>query len=97
MASVIGVRGERDRHAGADLEPLGRLRREQQREERIVAGLGGHAAVVAVGLQLAGLVADRVEPAPEDPVHLHARAPLSPLAPGRYPLPCHTPAVPSDR
>ena len=91
----MGVRGERDGHAGGDLEPLGGLRRQHQREERVVAHLGGGPAVVPVGLERAGLVAEAGEVTPEDPVHLHDRAPFA-AAPGRYPLPCHTPEVPSD-
>ena len=45
--SLAGVRerhrvaGERHRDAGAELDALGVLGREREREERIVAGLGG--------------------------------------------------------
>ena len=103
IASVIGVRANATAIAGAELEPLGVLRREHEREERIVVGLGGDAAVVAG-------VLERRAPArrcssndpPSIPSTFIARA-LTVASSARRPdvtgvrVRCHTPAVPSDR
>ena len=45
--------GERDRDAGAELDALRVLRRDRERQERIVRGLGRQQPVVADVLQLA--------------------------------------------
>ena len=45
---------ERDRDAGAELDALGVLGRERERQERVVPGLGGQQAVVAELLELPG-------------------------------------------
>ena len=71
IASVIGVRANAMATPVAELEPLGGLRRQHEREERVVARLGGDAAVVAVGLELSGLRGDAVEAPSEHPVDLH--------------------------
>ena len=90
-AIVIGVR------ANAMATPVDsssrsvRSRREQQREERVVARLGGGAAVVAVGLE-------RHAPGPRSrrttrPASRRSSRPKPTVL--RHPLSCHTPAVPS--
>ena len=86
---------ERDGHAGRDLEPLGGLRREHQREERVVAHLGGGPAVVPVGLERARPVARSVEVTPEHPVDLHDRAPFA-AAPDAIRFPVTPPQYPRD-
>ena len=47
------VARERDRDRGHELEPLGVLGRERERQERIARDLRGHAAVVAGGFERA--------------------------------------------
>ena len=72
-------------------------RREQQREERVVARLGGGAAVVAERPRApAPGRRSRRTSRPSIPstfTTAHATAAALPT----HPLPCHTPAVPSDR
>ena len=97
-AIVIGVRANAIATPVDSSSALGRPRREQQREERIVAGLRGGAAVVAVGLERPRPVLDLVERPTQHPVDLHASTlpTFAPLArTPTHPLPCHTPAVPS--
>ena len=72
-ASVIGVR------ANAMATPVDTssrsvaLRREQQREERVVAGLGGDAAVVAIDLEAPSGPRGVVQRSTQHPVHADAR------------------------
>ncbi len=60
-ARFIGLRGERDRDRGGELDPFGVLGREEQREERVVCPLEREDAVVAGGLDLGRGQRDVVE------------------------------------
>ena len=73
FASSIGFRGERDSDAGAELDVLRVLCREEQREERIVTGLRGPDAAVAGLLRLLCGARGLAEIEPDSSVNLHGR------------------------
>ena len=70
---VHGAAGERHRDPGAELEPLGVLGGEEQRQEHVVTRLGRPGAVVARGLGRARRVGDGVEIERDASVHFHGR------------------------
>ncbi len=67
------VAGERHRDAGAELEVVGVLGRQDEGEERIVAGLGAEDAVVPDRLELPGRLARPDQPSGQHAVDLHGR------------------------
>ena len=73
-AVTIGVRGERDGDAGSELDALGVLGRDRERQERIVRGLGRQQPVVADVFERLRPRADLGQRRRHDPgVDLHAR------------------------
>ena len=73
--------GERHGDRRAEFHLLGVLGSEQQREERVVARLGGPGAAVAGGLQLRCLCTRSVQIGPDAPVDLHVGVPSSGAVP----------------
>ena len=96
------VAGERDRDLGDELEALGVLGRDHEREEWVVGDLGGGAAVVAVASRARRPPPPRRSTRSSNPSITHTghlfgiRFPRQRAA-RRHPLRCHTPAVPSLR
>ena len=66
-ASVIGLRANATAIDGPQVDPLGALRGQQQRQERVVARLGGQHAVVAARLSSAAACAAAVSSPPMPP------------------------------
>ncbi len=82
LATVIGVPRERHRDAGAQLDGLGVLRGQHERQERVVVDLGGPAAVVTPPLQPDRGIGDVAELARDGAVDLET-APVTHTR-GRY-------------
>ena len=63
--------GERDRDAGAELDPLGVLGRDEQRVEGVVAGLGRPDAVIAGSLGFPGRLGRARQVETDPAIHFH--------------------------